>query len=874
MKIGDIKHYLVGVSQGVRLLLLSGALAIFSNTPSWAINNSNVTFSAITTNFNGILTWPWDDTGTNNTLSILNGAVVIDTAHWFGGINSVANRNFVIVSDPGSIWSNNAGNSFIGREGAGNQLLVTNGGAWVSANVFIGSLLANASNNVVLVTGSNSVFRTGDFQMGGGGVNNSFTVADQGLLSASGITIGTATIGNQMVITNGGRAVVTGSTIVGENSANSSNNTLIVTGPGSVLSNSANLQIGRASGGNQLIISNQALVVDAQGFVGSNSTNAGNNSVIVTGTGSVWSNTSSIVMGGLGSGNRLTVTDTGRVYAASMTVGNNGGGRGFGNTVTITNGGQFYTSGSIVLGETDSSTSNNTLIVTGRGSVMTNGGNILIGRNSVGNQFIVSDGGLVVNAQGLIGATATSGSNNTGTVTGPGSVWSNTSSLVVGNASAGNTLTITNGGKVYAVGANAGINGNAATSNNLIVITGDGTLLQSVTSGLTAANTSQVQVLNGATLEAPSLNAFSGSTISNAGSVYQFTTANPILNALTGGSIVLNNGVLSFRNVTDANVYAPNNASIYYFPANMTFLGNNTFRLNSSSNSTVNNGQEYTFTTTSGPTNFSRLEMVNGTTLWSSKYVTFAPTGSFLASNTVGTVAAVVTNLGTMTVVNSKMTFQSNVVIHGSYTSDPSTNFFLGDVTLSSSGTLSGGAGDLFDFKKSLYIGNSVNPTGAFNLASSIVSFSGGGRHTNAITGVDLGNNGTNGYANGFTAENFSYGRLTLGSTNDSVYFSSGSGAASNALYITWLDLAGFTNQFSSVSNMITSLLFAPTNINIYYLTSASEPYNAYLLDQVYHLDNGLGGPGGFLMPAIPEPSAMLLFVLGTCAMLWRRRSQ
>src|SRR4029078_12189035 len=113
----------------------------------------------------------------------------------------------------------------------------------------------------------------------------------------------------------------------------------------------------------------------------------------------------------------------------------------------------------------------------------------------------IANGGVVTNAStSYLGATAASSINNSALVTGPGSVWSNGSSLVVGNVAAGNTLVITNRGKVYAFGVNAGINGNTSSSNNLIVVTGDGSLLQSTTFGVVAAHTSQVQVLNGATL--------------------------------------------------------------------------------------------------------------------------------------------------------------------------------------------------------------------------------------------------------------------------------------------------------------------------------------------------------------------------------------
>jgi hypothetical protein len=43
---------------------------------------------------------------------------------------------------------------------------------------------------------------------------------------------------------------------------------------------------------------------------------------------------------------------------------------------------------------------------------------------------------------------------------------------------------------------------------------------------------------------------------------------------------------------------------------------------------------------------------------------------------------------------------------------------------------------------------------------------------------------------------------------------------------------------------------------NIYYVTSNAAPQNAYLRDMTYALDGG-----GFLLPAVPEPSALALLL-------------
>jgi hypothetical protein len=153
---------------------------------------------------------------------------------------------------------------------------------------------------------------------------------------------------------------------------------------------------------------------------------------------------------------------------------------------------------------------------------------------------------------------------------------------------------------------------------------------------------------------------------------------------------------------------------------------------------------------------------------------------------------------------------------------------------------LEGGLGDVFDFKKNLTI-NSTN-IGQFNLVLSTVSFSGGGDHTNAITGLDFDNNPLFGESRGYTATNFAYGTLQLGAS-DNLYLVDGDGIGSNTngLYIGVLDIGGDTNNVS--------LLHSP--FNIYYRNGLAG--NTYLGGLTYGLDGG-----GFLIP-VPEPSSLLL---------------
>lgn len=342
-----------------------------------------------------------------------------------------------------------------------------------------------------------------------------------------------------------------------------------------------------------------------------------------------------------------------------------------------------------------------------------------------------------------------------------------------------------------------------------------------------------------------------GSITNRDGGTVRFTGLNnPTITKTATGTFISTNAIVEFKDASAANLFGG--------ITNITLEGNNTLSLNNATNANLGS---YTFQNNT-PATYASLRMINGGTRWQSTNLTIAGGSSLLASNTTGTVRGNVTNAGTIAVVNSKLTFENRVVIQGTYFSDPSTNTFLDDVTVSQSGSMTGGVGDLFDFKKNLTI-NSTNQLD-FDLSQSGVSFSGGGMHTNAITGKDMGG-GPPAWDAAFTlGTNFAYGEFHLGSITDQVCFACGEipVAPGNALYIGWLDLLGSTNLIAN--------LHAPTTINLYY--DATDSRNAYLGGLSYSLtDCDLVNAGGFLMPVIPEPGTMAL-VIAAGALLFRRK--
>src|ERR1039457_3198710 len=92
--------------------------------------------------------------------------------------------------------------------------------------------------------------------------------------------------------------------------------------------------------------------------------------------------------------------------------------------------------------------SNNCAVVSGPGSVWKNSGGLTIGNGGWHNSLVFSNGGQVFNSHGVRGDNFIGSSRNSALVTGPGSLWKNSSDLEVGGYGSANTLVISNGGWV------------------------------------------------------------------------------------------------------------------------------------------------------------------------------------------------------------------------------------------------------------------------------------------------------------------------------------------------------------------------------------------------------------------------------------------
>jgi len=295
----------------------------------------------------------------------------------------------------------------------------------------------------------------------GSASNNTAIVTGTGSLWTNGdvLVVGSSAPGNNLVISNGGLVYCIGGTFMGYALAASSNNTVTVTGSGSVWTN-IDLYVGYNGGHNRMTISNGGAVRDRTGFIGEGGASV-SNVVIITDPGSFWSHDApggagrgQIVLGDISVGNQLITSNGGAIYSSSLIFGNS------------------------------TSSSSNSAIITGAGSVWNlgpvGGGSLEVGNGGQGSRLTISDGGAVHVTFGYIGF---AGKNDMVTVTGTGAVWDDMLDLYIGNNGKTNALSIGPGGLVVAT--NAYVSYLAGSVGNHIDVEG-GTML--VVSNATIGN--------------------------------------------------------------------------------------------------------------------------------------------------------------------------------------------------------------------------------------------------------------------------------------------------------------------------------------------------------------------------------------------------
>ena len=371
-----------------------------------------------------------------------------------------------------------------------------------------GSMNTLALNNAGTLSSSPPLLVSNRVTIGSSGVigiiNSSLQIDSSTTASNfDGVIVGVSGSGNQLSI------IGVLSSFLGRIGSNvgSSNNTVIVSGTGSVWHNSG-VVVGSFGSRNSLIISNGGLIAD--GVFGStctigNSSSSSNNTVLIVGAGSVWTN-------------------------GAVNIGSQGSSF---NSLIISNGGAMFTIfGSLVHGV---SGSNNTVLVSGGGSVLSNG-SVLAGSNGSFNSLIISNGGAILSSSACVVGNNTSSRSNTVLVIGAGSAWSN-GSVAVGNNGPFNSLIITNGGKVFSGGGTLGVN--SSGSNNRVVVAGIGSVWSNQSSLIVGfSGTSNLLLVTGGIVFAT--NVVIGSLLGASNNVLRIDSGSLIVkNVLGNGCLVV-----------------------------------------------------------------------------------------------------------------------------------------------------------------------------------------------------------------------------------------------------------------------------------------------------------------------------------------------
>jgi T5SS/PEP-CTERM-associated repeat protein/autotransporter-associated beta strand protein len=718
--------------------------------------------------------------GYSNSLTISNGATVENGSSSYGGViglNSDSSNNSVLVTGSNSLW-NNSGDLIVGLDGSGNSLVISNGGAVTNSQYNYGGVLglnADSSNNSVLVTGTNSLWNnSGDLIVGYDGYSNSLTISNG------------ATVLNEEYYYGG---------VIGYNS-DSSNNSVLVTGSNSLWNNSGDLIIGYDGYSNSLTISKGATVENGSssygGVIGLNS-DSSNNSVLVTGSNSLWNNSGDLIVGLDGSGNSLVISNGGVVTNSQYNYGgvlglnadssnnsvlvtgsnslwNNSGDLiigydGYSNSLTISKGATVENGSSSYGGVIglNSDSSNNSVLVTGTNSLWNNSGDLIVGLDGSGNSLVISNGGKVSNAYSQFGAVIglnTDSSNNSVMVSGPQSLMNNALGIINGSGGSGNILVISNSG-VVASGYGV-ISSTSLSSNNSVLVSGSGSLWTNI-------NTLTVGAEGNGTL-----------TLANGGTV---VAAFLTIASQSGSSGTLNIGRLG-TNDSAASLTTPT----INFGA-----GTGTLNFNQSGTATISS------TISSGIVESTRVvpEMTTNGTVYKMIVETQLADGGTDSVNQLGSGTTILNgnnsysgtttiNAGTLQTASTDALGTSTVSLNGG-TLALSTNLTISSLIWNSAGVIA---------LPNLGNGAFLNLTGALTLTGSRTN-------TFNLTGDSLGSTPTEflAWENGsVTTSNFTIvgvGRYTLSITNNSLWIS----VLPDSLYV-GSNNASQTTNFTSGNNI------------------------------------------------------------------------
>ena len=441
-------------------------VASFTGNPTNGVDPLNVTFLDTSTAIITNRAWDFGDGATTNTTA----TIVFHTYQQPGsyavslvvsgplGVSSQVRPNYITVTDtaPATVtatWTNPAAggnwstpaNWDTGSvpDNNANVIFGSGGGTSIVDGVSrtIGNVLINRAGSVVItnsggagltlrggVTVSNSFANTLAVPVTLKG-ENTWSITNGGTLNASG------------AISGGGSLVKTGSGVLTLSGSN--------TYSGSTLISGGTLELGDGGTlGNGAVTNNAALVFNSSGAISVGSMIAGSGTLTKQGSGTLTLAGTNTYLGATTiSAGTLTVNGGQVTNTAGVTVGTLAGTVA---TLVVTNGGTVYSTDRVTLGSVSGANSNR-IQVTGTGSRLDFGGKSLyfgadFGKTVTGSCVVVENNGVVTNVGGM--------------------------TLGYGDYSAGNSVIVTNGGKLY--GGAGSIGYRQYVSNNWVYVGGNG----------------------------------------------------------------------------------------------------------------------------------------------------------------------------------------------------------------------------------------------------------------------------------------------------------------------------------------------------------------------------------------------------------------
>ena len=434
---------------------------------------------------------------------------------------------------------------------------------------------------------------------------------------------------------------------------------------------------------NSLLITNGGDVVNTgAGTVGFGTSN---NSATVMGSGSYWTNKTTLTIGqGAAASNTVTVANGGNLYVSgSLIVGTTDGGKGGNNALIISNAGSVLAGSAVYVGY--SASSNLLQIIGGDGataanpSILNGGGqafDIGYGSGASSNTMIINGGGVagsavLTNVQIQVGANSTASFNNSLLVTNGGKVVVNSGATMSVIGGTGGTIGARSnsvfiaGGSAASVWDNAGVefrvgNGNGGSTlvgSNLLVLNGNG-----ISGGAILTNVGSLTVANNESWDSV--------VITNGGKLITSATGvNTIGKATTSGNYA-NNNLLNISGGSQNSIWDLSGGSLVIGSAGGGQSVSNTLWIGTGgivTNAVVTIGV--------GGARTNSL-LLNGGQLWATSLVaTSAGNAVFLNSGTLATASTVYSNgtdfvvgnggatVATLQLVGGTHLFQNNLVV-------------------------------------------------------------------------------------------------------------------------------------------------------------------------------------------------------------------